>query len=530
MKKKEALYLIFIILLSFSVCALYEEKIFEGNVASGQPFMVDGDEYEAIFNRFSNQTIIFFPEGYNSVVDLSNQTCASEWIYKTCVDNVKYLYKGREMPPDIHEVNINITFDLEIYASYANIVFNTTTEKTILYEGESSEMTILIANDGELIAENISFVDAYPDDFKVISAVGCDMTGTSVSWNGELAPRKQKKCTYIVKGLKEKEYTRNISVKYFFLDKSITSTKSEDIKVAKSAIEAEFVISSSTLAPEEILNATYNLLSNEDLDNVYMNVLFPETMKVESYSSQLGPFGKGSLRWQGDLETAEEKKLNFSLSSKHVGNFSIAVEVLYTVSGIFKNYTLFLPVNVEMERFYVWTLQKENETIVRLVNPTFNTFQNIVLKVFAGEDEYKTYRVQDLGIKRFTEFILPYSEDYLYEIRYRTSYGQYLDMVSGSKESVNIHDISDVSEQAVEPEEIDSGEIVYDEKVQGFWDKFDMSLQFSGMTFYIIGFVVFAMVALLFYKFVLSGSGKTGLDKEIEDLKKQEAKPEAKKR
>ncbi|MFH0875723.1 MAG: hypothetical protein V1859_07330 [archaeon] len=225
-------YVLFFVLLSTSVAAIRDMPFFSGDVISDEPFFIKGEEYRAVFIRYVNNTIIYYPNGVSDVLT-QNRSCSGQWIYSTCVSNIRYSAKGRVVPEDVREANINITIHLTINSTNASIIFLQKYEKESFSAKEKVPVKISLINEGKIIAENLSFSIEYPGYFVVTNATGCTAELNSVFYKGTmLSENKGIECTYFIYSEKEAKVNVTAEYTYGFLDRQIKKTDTKFLNIS----------------------------------------------------------------------------------------------------------------------------------------------------------------------------------------------------------------------------------------------------------------------------------------------------------
>ncbi|MBD3204095.1 hypothetical protein GF327_07400 [Candidatus Woesearchaeota archaeon] len=509
--KKNLLFLLFLITLP-SVFSLYEEKIFEGTIQSGDQFKINNKTYEIYHNRRKQTTVIFFPEGYNDVINNENESCSEEWIYRTCVSNIKFSLNGMDVPTEIHQENLDITMNLKLFASYANLKIKRQIEKTRLFSGEKANIETIIENDGELTAEEVFVSDSFPSSVSLLNAVGCDIKDNSIIWKGGLEKGKRKRCTYEITAEEEDEFDSILHVNYSFLDREVHETDKQKIIIRKSPLAMNISLKNKTVRPEETQRLEIRLIPDNSLEINSLIVYVPEELRIINHSKDLKKTTGGNLRYTGEIEA--EQVFFAEFKSKLIGNHSVKAETIFSYNGITRNLTDKKQISIFSERFLIWAEQKENQTIIKINNPHEDEFFEIEIDVLSDRKIIETFEIAKLKPKRYKEFILP-NQKYIYEIRYRTLHGQILNFSS----DLNIQPYQQIDTKEDLPEEkkepiIDTAE----EK-----EKFSLNFSIDRNIALIIGAVV--LIIIVFFKFiVLGGSDDEDLDSEIDRIREETEK------
>ena len=519
--KKRFLFILAFLLIS-SANALYEEVIYDGDVLSEYPFSIQGREYEAIYIRETNNTVLYYPDGIRDVIYYNNESCSEQWIYRSCISNIRFTSHGRPVPQDVHEVNINITLHLKIYASYAKLYVSRQIDKTELFSGETFVVTTTLENQGELKAENISILDTFPAEFKIMSAVGCTILDNFVYWNGSLNSEAKKKCTYTVKAVKQTKYDSLLQVNYAFLDRAVSSSDKKTITVTDIPLDIEISKDRLNLSPTEPVEIKYKITGKGNVDINSFRIVLPEQFTLMNHSEEFTPIPISTLRWFGQIYNNQKKEFYINFNTKYIGNFSIISEIMFTYNNKLNNFTKIIPVETTADIFYVWSVPKEDSISLRAINPTRNTFSNIMIDVYQGNEKQGSYKIDELAPLRYKEFHIPKNESLYYLIRYRTQYGQYLNFRTDFQTTLN----NKLSGELAPVEEPSPQEPVIEDTVTEQKKGFSLPEIHIPETYLVIIVPLFiiVIVTLCVFKFVFSGKGggDTNLDKEIEELKKQE--------
>ena len=177
------------------------DKLYDSYVFSGQSITIDNNVYMIYLNENYNSLLIstnnnFFTVGYGS--------CETYGNLNFCFNETKYDIDKRDYKAKVI-----------VYRYAPTISISRTISKTKLYVGDSSEINVLIKNNGPKIASNVSYIDEMPSDIVIEECSGCDIVNNSVVWNGNLATGKDVDFSYKIKPLKKMSRYLKARLDYF---------------------------------------------------------------------------------------------------------------------------------------------------------------------------------------------------------------------------------------------------------------------------------------------------------------------------
>ncbi|MBN1502621.1 hypothetical protein JW930_03685 [Candidatus Woesearchaeota archaeon] len=473
-----------------SAFSLYNETIYKGEVWSDEPFVVNNKTYEVVYIRETNVTVVYYPDDIQDVI-YSNETCSVEWIYKVCrTGDVKYYRGAREVPYYAHEGNLNISVQIEIYSSNAELFLEKQTDKTELFLGEKANVNLNIKNIGELTAENIIMKDSYPG-FSIVSAEGCEIKGQYVSWLGDLKENRAKSCDIILKAIEQGTHTNNLYVNYTYLDRSSLKTATNTYKVKGPCSFTPTALNIS-IKPNQItmLNLSVEAFT-ECKYNLTLNL--PEEFMILDYSTEFKN-KKNSFEFTGTEET--KKGLNITLITNYTGDFVVNYSTQCSLKTWNEKQLTNLYLRSSLEVFDILILSEANPATIRVTNPTLYTFYNISLST-----PDSSYHIEELKPKHYKEFTLP--ELSPIEITYLTQYGQQLNFMYNPP-------------TITESKKLDATTAQTDTDKKRLFKLPEIELK----TILIVGGVL--LLIFLIVAYIMTRSPSSDLDKEIDELKQQE--------
>ncbi|MBT3463933.1 hypothetical protein HN451_03020 [archaeon] len=497
-----------------SVSALYEEKIFDGWVESGKKFAIDGENYTATYIIGNNLTVVRFPGNYQDVID-NNESCKEGWIYKTCLMDKKFKINDKEVPWHIHAANIDISLELEMYASYSNIDIQKTIGKENLLTKETAEVILILNNTGKLESDIVA-TDYYGPAFHVVITEGlCKEQNNRVVFSTHLKPQRFSECKYIIKALRNGSFENNISVNYTVMDRSRVSEEQIIIEIENSAILVE--PRNLDIITEPSLNKTIwmNLSATQDIEVQRFSLIFPENIVLIDTTEEYHE-STDSTFWRANMEENEVKNLSFNIKSDLVVNSSIKYVIDYISDGLAKTLEGTYFFESTQDFFYAGLVNISNRTVFRVANPTNNVFKDIKIRLLDGEKIIEEMEIDELGKLRFKEYNLTKTTD-SYEIDFKTIFGQPLS-VKNELSFIKIENIFEnltrYQDHVKEEEKEILEEIIEKEKK---WSISDININWEIIGIAAGVFIVGILVVVLFNK-----PKQDSIEKEIEDLKKQE--------
>ena len=416
-------FLFFLIIFPSNVFSIYDQVIYDGWVLSGSYLNLSNEQYRVIYVKNTNSTVVYFPGGISAVISPTNKSCSKEWIYSVCQTNQKFERAGYDVLPTVNDPNINVSLYLQINSSNVSLSIEKNISN-ILYVGDSIEIETIIKKKGSnslYEISNISFVDLFSSDFDIFIVKGCNLRNEKLVFASEKISNIHK-CVFKISPKKSLNFTNNITLKYDLFGKEEIIQKSYNIEV----LDLPFTIKKSIEKTKKIGEVFQGNISIKALNNfIVKNISFdlPGSVKLINSTFEVN-----------NLELDNSKIYQFTFNNTKTGNLSINYSVLYTYSNKDFIYdSTFLIKSIEIP-FMIQLLNRENISILRLNNPTENSFSNIL--IISNNDSFE---LDHLGPNKFHEF-----ETYLKNITkinysYNTIYGEkinrYLDLVAKKEEN-----------------------------------------------------------------------------------------------
>jgi hypothetical protein len=513
---KKALVFFIAMLFALGSChALSNVSIFKGKVTSGEPFLVENKSFMAVFVPVVNNTIIHYPENLTDVI-YGNETCIDSWIYRACMYGAKF-YKGSILvPSDVHEGNLNITMDFQLFKYSIGIALSTGVPYDKIYLGETFDLAINLTNVGELNATSVAFHEDIPQQFELLSVDGCRKEEASVAYLENMESYDRAQCTARMKAVAPGEAKLTGNVSYYVLGKNHTAAQTRKVTVYGTPLGIGLRRLNATLGPGE--NATMNMSINSTLDaDVSVRIGVPAQLALwngTGFSAAL-PHG---LRWDGPMNKTSRVNLTFSFMSRLEGEYIVNITVIYTFRGTRRSDEIAVPVEVVGGSFYTKYVKYDNRTVLRVTNPTKYNFFNIVIQI-NGTDFSKVIETDSLESRTTKEYVLPIlsGEPPVY-VRYRTEYGQYMSFSSEDLKAQQNASAATVNQSAKPSSNATAKGGAQQAGQEGRMSGIDLP-DIDPKLLFILGPLIAVMVIVIF--FVISHKGKSDLDREIEELKKK---------
>lgn len=513
--KKEVILVLLILLIQNSF-ALYEEEIFNGWIESGKKFSIEGENYSVIYIPIENLTVIKYPGSFSDVIE-KNETCTEGWIYRSCLLDTKFLLHGVEVPHDTHSNNLDISMELQIFASYSNIEIQKEVEKNNLLIGEPSKISVILNNTGKLDSDVYS-IDTYSDEFIISNIQGeCKLKNNNIIIEKLLKPEKYVKCNYLLKIQKNGTYENNISVNYTVLDRSKQKTESNTFNVIESAIiiePLEYIIKTE---PSENITFDFNITATQDLEVGQIILEFPEKIVVIDSNHEYRQ-SSHSMNWKGELKAGESQNFSINIKSDLIVNTTIKYRINYNFKERFDKKiegTYLFESNQDL--FYVGLVNISNTTKLRIVNPTKNIFKDLEIELFYLNQSAQKIIIDELGSLRFREYDIENTERY--KIKYKTVFGQPL-VISNKLTHIEITDkFENLTLEKDHKKEEKENAIEYD------FDKNKekkINFELFNLDFKTIIIVLIIVIISFIFTFLWSHKPKEDkLDKEIRKIRKE---------
>ncbi len=511
---KRWLFLTILVLLVPICFSLYEKPIYNNWMLSGKSYIIENETYRAVYLRETNTTVIYLPNGLSAVILPTNNTCVREWLYSVCQTQQKFEKAGMPVPPNVNEARINVSLYLNINTSDVGLNFSRELEKGD-FVGDVIEIKTTISKVSDYPVENVSFEDYLSSAFDIFDITGCEKSGNSVVWKGNINQKKKVICSYKIKAKKTANFENRAILSYVVFERLRENNDDYIFNVVEKPVEFGVSYGNETLFPNSTFNFSISLKKLKEVSIEEIKVSFPGHFGVFNYSNDFKLVGNTLKADNLALAVGELKDFGYVASSVFEGTHNINLSLTYTYNNLFKTLEKSIPVAYAGDVFYLSMFKKEGSSLLRISNPSGSYFSDI--EVTIGNLSLKLNRLEQ---RRFKELDFPIIEDgrHLVKVRYRTSFGQILH----TEYSLGYGDTTREAEKEAElSEQKEEQDQKAEEPVKN-----NEKIDFAKFLPYAAGvFVVIVILNIVF--FLKSRFSKSGLDKEIEKLKK-EAENEAK--
>ncbi len=508
MKKQLILLMVlFIIPTSF---ALYDKQIYNDWVLSGEKFTIDNETYRAIYVKSSNSTVVYFPRGLSLAISPENISCTSEWIYRACQTNQKFEKNGNPVPSDIHDPYIDVSLYLIINITDIRLDLNKSFDSESVYVGDTINIETTIEKYSKEDITNVSFIDVFSDDFVITINTGCELKRNVVYWKGDMINKSKHVCRYSVRPIRQTEITNTANLSYDVFGKRISKSQSNELKVEETVLLLNFSAPSENISAGE--NATINLTLEaiNDVTINYLRIKIPDNFKLINQSYKFKKETGGLSLSDFTLNKEDSMNLFFIV----VGTYKISLETDFVYNKLVKNIKKTVDLTYVGQTFFVSLLKRNNKSILQLANPGTDYYRTIEAKI-----DNNTFKLQRLDARKFYEFEFPFSnqETLNVSVRYWTKFGQIIYDTHPLKygESTYIEDIQDLVVQ----------EDVTDSETDTEKQRSNLNVD-MGQILTIFGIIIGVVFIIGIIFTIKSKFTKSGLDKEVEDIKEDTTETE----
>ncbi len=505
MKKR----LVILLLMLPCVFSLYEDSIYKGNVWSGKPFKIAGDNYTIFFRRYTNMTEVYYPHGVTDLIN-SDVQCSEKWIYKTCVYSYKLYIGENEVPKDVNTEKVNISLNIEVFSSDAGVSVERVVDNTEIYLLQTATITTTVENYGEVNATSVIIEDEFPPQLQLQDVSGCSKRQNTVVWEGYLYKGDKKTCTYTVKAISTGTFKQTFNGSYMMLDEKTELKDTKTFKVEASPFSTEFRDNVS-LVPEQLITLYVNMSAEDTVKVNRLAIDYPDQLVMYNYSEDFRKYTR-QLVWQGDVE--EDKQLYFSFSSKLLGEYQINYTAEYVLNSVIKRLSDSTRVKISSDMFYVQVTDLDNQTRIRLVNPTDYSFLYLDINVTSTNFSEELW-LNPLAPGKIKDFYVPLIEDPQIRIEYRTQYGQHKVFLHEGNFTQET-ETPEANETPEVNETVPLNESRQKEDKPGFSFKMpDIDIEWK-VVGTIAGIVILGFIILIFF---ITREPKSDLEKEIDKIK-----------
>ena len=510
--KKLIVLMVILIILPVSY-ALYDKNIYDDWVLSGEKFTIDNETYRAIYVKSSNSTVVYFPGGLSLAIRPENISCDSEWIYRACQTNQKFEKNGNPVPPDIHDPYIDVSLYLIINITDVRLDLNKSFVSDSLYVGDTISIETTIEKYSKEDITNVSFIDVFSDDFVITITKGCELKGSIVYWNGDMINKSRHVCTYSVRPVRETEITNTANLSYDVFGKKMSKSQSNNLKVEETVLHLSFDSLSENVSAGE--NTTINL-TLEAINDIIINdlkIIFPGNFKLINQSYDFKIEADGLSISDFALNKEDSKNLFFIVQSGFVGTYEISLETDFVYNKLVKNIKKTVDLTYVGQTFFVSLLERNNKSILQLANPGTDYYRTIEAKI-----NNNTFKLQRLDARKFHEFEFPFTnqETLNVSVRYWTKFGQII---------YDTHLLKYGESTYIEVQDLVAQEDITDTKTDAEKQRSNINVD-MGQVLTVFGIIIGVVFIIGIIFTIKSKFTKSGLDKEIEEIKEETTETE----
>jgi len=491
-----------------------EKVIYNGWVKSGEYFDIGGLTFRVIYIRQSNATVVYFPNGLSTVVYPENNSCSSENIYSACVTQQKFEKNGVMVPSNINDLNVDVSVFLKLNQTEIDLDLIREFDGENIFVGDQYQVKTTIEKIGKEDIGNIKFKDVYTDDFFIEVLSGCNVVENSVVWEGSLNRTARHICIYNLRPVRPIKFTNiaNLTFDVFGLQNIKTDVFEYDVR--DKPIEISYRKDNDSHNAGDTINVNFSIIALSNIKIEEVKIVYPDLFDIVNKSPELIVSGQ-TLYFEGlILETEDSVNFYADFKTGLVGKHKIKTSITYSYNGLLKT--------IEEEHFFNY-IRKFLQINLRVSNLNDEYFRDI--QVYIGSLDEPIY-LKRIDSKNFKEFTFPYlgEGDHLIKLQYRTTFGQilYQNYTLKYGESAGYDDFETSSEKEELVEQLDNVVEQVNEEIKTK-KGFDINID-TDILLIVIGSIFGIIILFVIFGFIKKKFGKSSLDKQIQDLQKQEDK------
>ncbi|RJQ16861.1 DUF11 domain-containing protein [Candidatus Woesearchaeota archaeon] len=192
--------------------------------------------------------------------------------------------------------------------------------------GETSVVTVTIANKGTKEAGNVSYTDLVPSNMQIITASeNVIIYGNKIMWSfGRITPGNEKTFTYTVKAIEYKDKENTALATYTYEGIASNTTSSKALFDVKTPYDLTTAASTTTPNINTVFTYTITYKNNElekDIEN-YFVIQIPEELAILTAPLGLRKEGKKYF-YEEPLPAQQEKTMTFRLQGPYTGTYNV---------------------------------------------------------------------------------------------------------------------------------------------------------------------------------------------------------------
>ncbi len=379
------IFLFFAVIYSVPVQSAANETIIRGWIKA-EDKTVNGEVYSFVLSDEPKYVVMQYD---NTLIKASPPSCETRDYIQLCVDDVQL---NRTDP--VTNVKYYRAF-VTVIRLDADIIASRTASLIEGIVGDSFEILTEFQNIGKRKAENVSFIDKFPDSFIIdlikfnLDKSDCivDLDKNSIFLVGQLESNQRVKCRYTIipneAGIYKLEsnltYNNGVLSKSVFFSPIVLNVKNGTLEIQKSVSKIQMEITDIF-----VLNSTLTNLFVDNNTEVLFKVEVPKEIRILNKTFEFEREGN-IVFWLSKLDKGKEINLSLALMPVHYGNFRIPVTASYSSSG--KDFIFIKKVNITS---YAKSLDIMYKISANKLNSSQNFSFYIALKSNTNKYYYKS--------------------------------------------------------------------------------------------------------------------------------------------
>lgn len=294
--KKLVILILFLNLLP----AVTASILFDDLVDDMETFKV-GDHTFYVEYIESNQKVVFKMDDMGGIMSMGE--CETRESIKYCYEDVNY--------PQIKVKIESLEPDISIERSFST---------TSPYLNEEITVIVTLKNDGDKIATNIKYTDAYPSGLKVYSS------GNAKVWEGNINAGEEEKFTYTIKAEDTISFDSTATLSYKF-DGNEKTKKSSTVTInVKKPFSISHEISKEAVDKDEEVDYNLTITNEHESDSLTvekLEITLPSQIDLVRPPTGLAK-QENKLTFTGTIEKKKNKNFAIKLKSSKIGKFTIS--------------------------------------------------------------------------------------------------------------------------------------------------------------------------------------------------------------
>lgn len=368
-----------LLILAPNVFSIYEELLFSDTVEDGDAVNISGKEFEFKIDPQSSKVLV---EIDVSGLILQSGECKIKDGLDICVKNVSFSYRNYNPWYDVYKAEVTV------YQIKAKLDVAHTIDKENILIDEEAIGVMSFENTADVTAKDVTATMPIPPNLIITAIEGCKQAGDAILFNGDVAPRQIRACTYTVKGVYPGNYELVANVTYFDgVENKVTVSGALKGKMYNYSLAIVYNLSKAAFDIGENFNMSIileNVNDEHELSVTALSIKLPEKILIVKKPKEAKGTGR-LLSWSGTLKPKEKKSLDFELEGLVTGKHELSADGSYRISKFLreahKNYGLnvncsCLSIEHDFSQNIVVAGQRA-VLIADLVNPGPNDFRNV---------------------------------------------------------------------------------------------------------------------------------------------------------